>query len=109
MTGDTSKVQHLPEYARLTQARHRIVWPLAIVTVVGYFGLILTIAFSPASLGQPIGNGVTSIGVVLGLGIILLCFVVTGVYVYYANHVIEPLTRVVIAKQAAIVKAEAAQ
>lgn len=98
MTNDTSKIHDLPEYARLTAARHRIVWPLAIVTLLGYFGLVLTIAFSPASLGQPIGSGVTSLGVVMGLGIIFLCFIVTGIYVYYANHVIEPLTKAVIAK-----------
>lgn len=98
MTNDTSKIHELPEYAQLTQARHRIVWPLAIVTLIGYFGLVLTIAFSPASLGQPIGTGVTSLGVLLGLSIIFLCFIVTGIYVYYANHVIEPLTKAVVAK-----------
>ena len=98
MTNDTSKIHDLPEYAQLTQARQRIVWPLAIVTLLGYFGLVLTIAFSPVSLGQPIGNGVTSLGVALGLAIIFLCFIVTGIYVYYANHVIEPLTKAVVAK-----------
>lgn len=98
MTSDTSKIHDLPEYTQLTRARHRIVWPLAIITIVGYFGLVLTIAFSPASLGLPIGEGVTSIGVVLGLSVIFLCFIVTGIYVYYANRVIEPLTQSVVAK-----------
>lgn len=98
MTHDTSKIHDLPEYKALTQARHRIVWPLAVITLLGYFGLVLMIAFSPSSLGQPVAQGVTSLGVVLGLSTIFLCFIVTGIYVYYANHVIEPLTKAVIAK-----------
>jgi uncharacterized membrane protein (DUF485 family) len=93
------QIRQLPEYVELTRARKKIVWPLSIAVIVAYFALILAIAFSPASLGAPIGNGVTSIGVALGLGIIIYCMVITGVYVTYANRVIEPLTRA-IAKRA---------
>lgn len=92
------KIRQLPEYIELTRARKKIVWPLSILIIAAYFALILTIAFSPASLGKPITDGVTSIGVVLGLGIILLCFLITGIYVYYANKVIEPLTKAVAKK-----------
>ena len=92
------KIQQLPEYIALTRARKNIMWPLSIIIILAYFALILTIAFAPASLGHPIGSGVTSIGVVLGLGIIFLCFLITGIYVYYANRVIEPLTQAVAKK-----------
>lgn len=89
------QIRQLPEYAELTRARKKIVWPLSIVVIAAYFALILAIAFSPASLGAPLGNGVTSIGVALGLGIIVFCMVITGIYVTYANRVIEPLTRAI--------------
>ncbi len=94
----TEQIRQLPEYAALTRARKKIVWPLSIAVIVAYFALILAIAFSPASLGAPIGNGVTSIGVALGLGIIVYCMVITGIYVTYANRVIEPLTRAIAQK-----------
>ena len=94
----TEKIRQLPEYIELTRARKKIMWPLATTIIVAYFALILTIAFSPKTLGNPIADGVTSIGVVMGLGIILLCLVITGVYVYYANHVLEPLTRAIVQK-----------
>jgi uncharacterized membrane protein (DUF485 family) len=97
------QIRQLPEYAELTRARKKIVWPLSIATILAYFALILAIAFSPASLGAPIGNGVTSIGVALGLGIIVYCMIITGIYVTYANRVIEPLTRA-IAKKAGDLK-----
>lgn len=92
------QIRLLPEYVELTRARKKIVWPLSIAVIAAYFALILTIAFSPTSLGAPIGDGVTSIGVALGLGIIVYCMIVTGIYVTYANRVIEPLTRAIAKK-----------
>lgn len=94
-------IRQLPEYAALTRARKKIMWPLSLATIIVYFALILTIAFNPASLGNPIGDGVTSIGMVLGLGVILFCMVITGIYVYYANRVLEPLTRAIVQKAGA--------
>lgn len=91
-------IRQLPEYAALTRARKKIMWPLSLATILAYFALILTIAFDPASLGNPTGSGVTSIGMVLGLGVILFCMVITGIYVYYANRVLEPLTRAIVQK-----------
>ncbi len=97
----TETIRQLPEYAALTRARKKIMWPLSLATIVAYFALILTIAFNPTALGNPIGDGVTSIGMVLGLGVILFCMVITGIYVYYANRVLEPLTRAIVQKAGA--------
>lgn len=98
----TETIRQWPEYAALTRARKKIMWPLSIIVIAAYFVLILAIAFVPQSLGQPIGDGVTSIGISLGLGVILLCFVITGVYVYYANRVLEPLNRAIQQKAEAL-------
>lgn len=97
----TETIRQLPEYAALTRARKKIMWPLSLATIVAYFALILTIAFNPTVLGNPVGEGATSIGVVLGLGVILFCMVITGIYVYYANRVLEPLTRAIVQKAGA--------
>lgn len=91
-------IRQLPEYAALTRARKKIMWPLSLAVIVAYFALILTIAFNPIALGNPIGDGVTSIGMVLGLGVIVFCMIVTGIYVYYANRVLEPLTQAIVKK-----------
>lgn len=91
-------IRQLPEYAALTRARKKIMWPLSLATIAVYFALILTIAFHPTTLGMPIGDGVTSIGMLLGLCVILFCMVITGIYVYYANRVLEPLTKAIVQK-----------
>ncbi len=98
----TETIRQWPEYAALTRARKKIMWPLSIVIITAYFALILAIGFTPESLGSTIGTGVTSLGIALGLGIILLCFVITGIYVYYANRVLEPLNQAIIKKAEAL-------
>ncbi|WP_039913207.1 DUF485 domain-containing protein [Cellvibrio mixtus] len=98
----TEIIRQWPEYAALTRARKKIMWPLSIVIISAYFALILAIGFIPESLGSPIGTGVTSLGIALGLGIILLCFIITGIYVYYANRVLEPLNQAIIKKAEAL-------
>lgn len=99
---NSTEIRQWPEYAALTQARKKILWPLSIITIVGYFALILAIAFSPESLGEPLGDGVTSIGIALGLGVIFLCFIITGIYVYYANRVLESLNQAILKKAGAL-------
>jgi uncharacterized membrane protein (DUF485 family) len=91
----TEAIRQLPEYAALVRARQRIIWPLASATIISYFALILTIAFAPNYLGQPLAQATTSIGMALGLGMIVLCLILTGIYVVYANRVIEPLTQAI--------------
>lgn len=89
-------IRHWPEYAALTRARKKIIWPLAAIIIGAYFAFILAIAFAPEALGKPINEGATSVGIALGLAIIFLCFVITGIYVFYANRVLEPLNRAIL-------------
>ena len=95
----TSKqIQAMPEYQALKEARRKIIVPLALVVVTAYFLLILTIGFFPQSLGASFAGGVMSIGIAAGFGLILLCFIVTGIYVNYANKKIEPLVQAITQK-----------
>jgi len=75
-----------PRYQDLTLRRGRFTWLLTGLMLVVYFGYILLIAFDSASLARPIGTGVTSIGIPLGLGVILFAVALTGVYVRRANR-----------------------
>lgn len=81
-----------PEYRELIHQRHRIMWPLLTLAIAGYMSFILLIAFMPASLGKPMAeDGVISIGIMLGLFLILFNFVITLIYVRMANRHIQPL------------------
>lgn len=94
MTVNLDTLTTLPEYHALMQKRTRLVWPLLVLTVVSYVGFILAIAFIPSALGKPVAEGgVVSIGIVLGLALIVLNFVITLLYVRGANRHIEPLIK----------------
>lgn len=79
-----------PRFQQFMKRRARFGWILTAVMLVIYFGYILLIAFRRDLLAQPIGNGVTSVGIPLGLGVILVGIVVTGVYVRVANRSFDP-------------------
>jgi uncharacterized membrane protein (DUF485 family) len=74
-----------PRYEALVRERGRLGWILSALiffTFVGYLGLI---AFDKAALAQPIGGGVTSVGIPVGLGLIVFTILVTALYVRRAN------------------------
>lgn len=87
------KVAGDPRYAELVKRRGRFTWTLSAVMLVVYFGYILLIAFDKELLARPIANGVTSIGIPLGLGVILVAIILTGLYVRRANREFDALTR----------------
>ena len=82
-----------PRYHQLVHRRGRFTWMLTAVMLVVFFGYILLIAFNKAFLATPIGDGATSIGIPIGLGVILVGIVLTGVYVRRANSEFDPLVR----------------
>ena len=80
-----------PRYQRLVQLRGRFTWTLSIVMLVAYFGYIALVAFDKPLLARPVGGGVTSVGIVVGVGLILLAILLTGLYVRRANREFDPL------------------
>jgi uncharacterized membrane protein (DUF485 family) len=92
MKHDIATLTASGDYRALIHQRHRVVWPLLCLTVLSYLGFILLIAFAPASLGVPVvEGGVISVGILLGLALIVLNFIITLLYVRAANRHIEPL------------------
>jgi uncharacterized membrane protein (DUF485 family) len=57
-----------------------------------YFGFILLVAFGKGFLGTPMGSGVTTIGIPIGVAVIVSAFLLTGIYVRRANTEFDALT-----------------
>ena len=82
-----------PTFLKLTMARTRLGLSLAAVMVVLYFSYILTVALRPAVLGTPVfGGAVVTWGVVAGVALLSLGFVLTAIYVSIANRHFDDLT-----------------
>ena len=88
------RIKNDPDFIQLVAVRSRFTWTLTIVMLVIYFGFVLTIAFDPSILGTPLTAGsVTTVGIPVGVGVIISAFVLTGIYVRRANGEFDELTR----------------
>ncbi|WP_326525169.1 DUF485 domain-containing protein [Sphingomonas sp.] len=85
MNVDIERIAADPRYRALVSRRSRFAWALSAIVLVVYFGFIALVAFDKSLLAAPLAGGATSIGIPIGIGIILLSIVLTGVYVRRAN------------------------
>ena len=86
------KIKNNPDYQELVSKRSSFAIKLSISMLVVYFTFILTIAFSPATLGTPISSdSVTTIGIPIGIIIIIFAFILTGIYTKRANSEFDDL------------------
>jgi uncharacterized membrane protein (DUF485 family) len=70
---------------------------LSILMIIVYYGYILLIAFNKEWLATKIGAGmVTSIGIPLGVGVIIFTIIVTNIYVRRANTEFDELNAEII-------------
>ena len=90
------RVQQNPKFAELVHKKTTFGWTLSIVMLVIYYGFILILAFTPKSLGASLSGGVTTLGMPVGVLIILSAFVLTGIYVNKANAEFDQLTKEIV-------------
>jgi uncharacterized membrane protein (DUF485 family) len=74
-----------PEFKRLVARRWRMSLLLTACLFLVYYGYILLIATNKALLGRRIGEA-TTLGIPLGAAVILGAWVLTAVYVIWANR-----------------------
>jgi uncharacterized membrane protein (DUF485 family) len=87
------RIQNNPQYQQLKRTRNRVGWALTILMLLVYYGYVGLIAFDKPFLAQPIGQGVTTIGIPIGMAVIVFSIVITGLYVRRANKQFDAITR----------------
>jgi uncharacterized membrane protein (DUF485 family) len=79
-------------FKKLVRNRWAISLSLTLVMLAAYLGFILTVGFSKTTLAAPVGQHFNW-GLVLGVGLIVFAWLMTGLYVYWANHRYDPQVR----------------
>lgn len=87
-----ARIQAHPKYHELRTKRSSFGWILTVIMLIVYYGYIALIAFNKPFLAQPVGSGVTSLGIPIGMGVIIFTVVITGLYVRRANSEYDRLT-----------------
>lgn len=72
-------------YRNLVERRVRFERALAAIMTLAWLGFLLLVAFDKALLAHPIGDRTTTWGIPIGLGLILLAWLLTALYVRRAN------------------------
>ncbi len=81
-----------PKYQKLLAKRTSYGWILTIIMMVVYYGYIAVIAFDKELLAVRLGEGVMTVGIPVGLGVIVFTILITGIYVRRANSEFDTLT-----------------
>ncbi len=93
---ELARIRSNPAFQELERKRNSFGWSLAVVMVAVYMAFIFLVAFDHSLVAQPIGSGTLTLAFPLGLGVIVLAIVLTGVYVVRANSEFDRLTREIV-------------
>lgn len=81
-----------PDFQVLTRRKNSISLVLTMLELVLYFGFIALIAFNKPFLGTKVSGAIT-IGIPIAVGTIVLSWVLTGIYVRWANTTYDALVK----------------
>ena len=87
-----ARIEANPKYHELKRKRSSFGWLLTVLMLLVYYGYVGLIAFDKELLAKPLGAGVTTLGIPIGLGVIVFTVLITGLYVRRANGEYDRLT-----------------
>ena len=85
MDAAARRVLESAEFQRLVRRRWTVSLALSVCLFVLYYGYILLVGLNPALLASRIG-GATTLGIPLGMGVIVGAWLLTAIYVAWANR-----------------------
>lgn len=81
------RIRRNPKFDELVARRSRFAWTLSAIVLGIYFTFIMVVAFNPKLLATPIASGATTtVAIPIGVGMVLLFWLLTGVYIRRANR-----------------------
>lgn len=86
MPKSTHEVLESPEFKQLVRGKWTISIILTILLFIVYYGYILLVAGDKTFLAQKVGEYTTR-GIPIGVGVIVAAWVLTAIYVIWANRV----------------------
>lgn len=86
------RVRNNPKFAELVRRRGRLAALLSFAVLGAYYAFMMVVAFFPALLSTPLGEGsALTVGMPIGAAIIVVSWLLTGVYSRFANGPFEQL------------------
>jgi uncharacterized membrane protein (DUF485 family) len=86
---DYLAVQDSPEFQELRNRLRRFVFPMSALFLIWYFAYVLLGAFAHDFMAIKAWGNV-NVGLLIGLGQFVSTFIITGLYVRFANRELDP-------------------
>ena len=83
------EIQASPEFQELRSRLRRFVFPMSALFLIWYFAYVLLGAFAHDFMATKVWGNI-NIGLLIGLGQFLSTFIITGIYVVWANREFDP-------------------
>jgi uncharacterized membrane protein (DUF485 family) len=87
-----ARVANNPKYQELKSKRSSYSWVMTILMMIAYYGFILLVGYNRELLGTKLGGGVITLGIPLGLGVLVFTIIITNIYIRRANTEFDELT-----------------
>lgn len=86
-----------PKFQELVTKRSRFAWTMSAIVLMMFYGFVMVVAFSPASLGQPVSEGsMLTVGVAVEALMFVFFWLLTVVYVRRANTEFDSLNQEIV-------------
>ncbi|MFB0835188.1 DUF485 domain-containing protein [Arthrobacter halodurans] len=86
---DFTEVQNSPEFKELKRTHRSFVFPMTVFFLLWYFAYVLAAAYLPEFMSIKVMGNI-NVGLVLGLLQFVSTFVITALYVSFANRKLDP-------------------
>ncbi|MCS0498410.1 DUF485 domain-containing protein [Protaetiibacter mangrovi] len=83
-------IQHSERFQNLKKRHRSFVFPVLTLALLWYFAYVLLAGYAPDFMATPV-FGAVNVGLLIGLGQVATTFIVTMVYVWYANKKLDPI------------------
>ena len=95
--GQFQAIQASPEFQELRSRLRRFVFPMTAVFLIWYFVYVILGAFAHDFMAIKVWGDI-NVGLLIGLGQFVTTFLITGLYVWFANREIDPRAEAIRAK-----------
>ena len=92
-----NQILNNPDFIEMARKKSSLSRSFTLITILMYFIYIITLGVNPELFATPVSAGSTTTwGIYLGLAVILISIMLTGIYVHKANGEFDVLTQKVV-------------
>jgi len=86
---DFTAIQNTERFQGLRRRHRSFVFPVLVLALIWYLAYVLLAGYAPDFMATPV-FGRVNVGLLIGLGQVVTTFVITMLYVWYANKKLDP-------------------